>query len=99
MQVNPVLITVVVLLFAGFFGFVLERVVRVHRKRASTGKEELVGHTAVVRTPLTPSGQVTFRGERWLAVSESGNLDTWETVVINRVDGLTLYVTLPSENA
>jgi membrane-bound serine protease (ClpP class) len=96
MHVNPGLIAAVVVLFAGFFGFVVERVVRVHRKRASTGKEELVGHSAVARTPLTPSGQVTFRGERWLAVSESGNIDAGEAVVITRVDGLTLYVSLPS---
>jgi len=92
MHVSPVLIAIVVIIFGGFFGFVVERVVRIHRKRATTGKEELIGKVVVARTPLTPEGQVIFRGERWEAVSETGNIEAGETVVITKLDGLTLYV-------
>ena len=95
MHVSPVLIIVVVLIFAGFFGFVVERAVAIHRKRATTGTEEMAGAMVVTRTPLTPEGQVIFKGERWEAISESGNLEAGQTVVISKVEGLILHVKQP----
>jgi len=92
MRVNPWLIAIVVIIIAGFFVFVVQRVVKVHRKQATTGREELIGKTAVARTTLTPGGQVFFRGERWEARSESGNIEINEPVTITRIDGLVLYV-------
>jgi membrane-bound serine protease (ClpP class) len=92
MRVNPGLIAVVTILIAGFFIFVVQRVVKVHRKQATTGREELLGKTVITRTALTPEGQVFFRGERWEAVSESGNIEANETVTISKVEGLTLHV-------
>ena len=92
MRVNPVVITIVVLAIAGFFGFVVERAVKIHRKQATTGKEELIGHLAITRTSLNPVGQVFLDGERWTAISESGEIQPNETVVITRVEGLKLYV-------
>lgn len=92
MHVSPVLIAVVVIIFGGFFGFIVERVVRIHRRKATTGKEELVGSQAVARTAINPEGQVFFRGERWQAVSESGDIEPGENVVIIKIDGLVLHV-------
>lgn len=91
-NVSPGIIAVVVILFGGFFAFAVERIVRIHRRRATTGKEELVGNTATARTPLTPEGQVLFRGERWQAFSESGDINAGETVIITKIDGLILHV-------
>jgi membrane-bound serine protease (ClpP class) len=92
--VSPWLIAVVVILIAGFFAFAIQRIVRTYRRQAYTGREELVGKTAVVQVALNPEGIVLFKGERWTAISErKGGIKAGEEVVINRVDGLKLYVT------
>ncbi|MFC1899258.1 nodulation protein NfeD [Chloroflexota bacterium] len=91
-QVSPWLITIVVIVIAGFFILVLNRVIRAHRRQASTGKEELIGKTALVKVPLDPEGTVLFRGELWAAISETGRIEPGETVLIDRVDGLKTYV-------
>ncbi len=92
-QVNPWLIATVVIFIAAFFAFVIQRVVRAHRRQATTGREELIGKTAVVKVALEPEGTVLFKGERWTAVSEKGRVKPGEAVIITRVDGLKLYVT------
>jgi membrane-bound serine protease (ClpP class) len=92
-SVDPWLIAVVVIIIAGFFAFVIQRVVRIHRRQASTGREELIGKTAVVKIPLEPEGEVLFKGELWTAVADKGRVKAGEEVTINKVDGLTLHVT------
>ena len=91
-QVSPWLIAIVTILVAGLFAFVISRVIRAHRRQASTGREELVGKTAEVKVALEPEGTVFFRGERWMAISEKGRVEPGEKVIITKVDGLTLYV-------
>jgi membrane protein implicated in regulation of membrane protease activity len=61
------------------------------RRKAVTGAEALVGRTAVVATPLRPTGQVHIAGELWAARSEVG-ADPGDEVVVRSVDGLTLFV-------
>ncbi len=91
--VDPWLIAVVVILVAGFFAFVIQRIIRTYRRQAYTGREELVGKTAVVQVALDPEGIVLFKGERWTAVSQKkGGVKAGEEVVITRVEGLKLYV-------
>ena len=92
-RVDPWLIAVVTIILAGTMAFVLHRAIKAHRKQAATGREELIGKTAVVREALNPQGTVFFKGERWTAISESGEVKPGEEVIINRVDSLTLYVT------
>ncbi|MFC2047229.1 nodulation protein NfeD [Chloroflexota bacterium] len=92
-QINPWLIVAVVIIVSGVFAFVISRVVRVHRRQASTGREELVGKTAVVQTALEPEGTIIFRGELWTAIIKKGRVKPGEEVIITRVDGLQLYVT------
>jgi membrane-bound serine protease (ClpP class) len=92
-QIDPWLIATVVILVAAFFAFVIQRVIRVHRRQAFSGKEELVGKTAVVKVALNPEGMVLFKGELWTAVSEKGRVKPGEEVIITRVEGLKLYVT------
>ncbi|GAI28339.1 unnamed protein product, partial [marine sediment metagenome] len=78
-QVDPWLIAVVTILVAAVFAFVISRVIRAHRRQASTGREELVGKAAVVKTALEPEGMVLFKGERWAAISEKGRIKPGET--------------------
>jgi membrane-bound serine protease (ClpP class) len=92
-QVSPWLIAIVTILVAAFFAFVIQRVIRIHRRQAYTGREELVGKTAVVRVALDPEGMVLFKGELWTALSEKGRVKAGEEVIITRVEGLKLYVT------
>jgi membrane-bound serine protease (ClpP class) len=92
-RVNPWLIAIVTIIMGGGITFILWRAVLIHRKQATTGREELIGKTALVKEALNPQGTVFFKGERWTAISESGEVKVGEEVIINRVDSLTLYVT------
>jgi membrane-bound serine protease (ClpP class) len=93
-RINPWLIAIVALIIASLFAFVVTHVVRAHRRQAATGKEELAGKKAVVKVALDPEGMVFFKGERWNAVSETGDrLEPGEEVIITGVDGLVLHVT------
>jgi len=91
-QVNPWLITTVAVIIAALFAFVISRVIRAHRRQASTGREELIGKTAVVKVALEPEGTVFYKGERWAATSDKGRVEPGEAVIITKVDGLKLYV-------
>jgi len=91
-RVSPWLIATVTIVISGALAFIIHRAISVHRRQARTGREELVGKTAVVRVALDPAGTVFYKGERWSAVSENGEAKPGEEVIINRVDGLTLYV-------
>jgi len=92
-QIDPWLIATVAIFVGGLFAFIISRVIRAHRRQASTGREELIGKTAVVKVALEPEGTVFLKGERWTAVSETGRVEPEETVIITRVDGLKLHVT------
>lgn len=88
----PIVIIVIAICVAGFLAFVVQRVVWAHRRQASTGREELVGKTAVVKAALDPEGMVLIKGERWTAVSEKGRVKPGEEVIITKVDSLKLWV-------
>jgi membrane-bound ClpP family serine protease len=90
--VEPWLIAVIIICVAAFLAFVIQRVVRAHRRQASAGREELVGKTAEVEITLEPKGVVFVEGERWTAVSEGGRMEPGEEVIITKVEGLKLYV-------
>jgi membrane-bound serine protease (ClpP class) len=92
-QVDIGLIITVAVIFAAFLAFVINRVVAAHRRQATTGREELLGKTAVVRTALKPEGTVLFEGEIWTATLDQGRAEPREEVIIKRFDGLKLYVT------
>jgi len=92
-RVNPWLIAFVTILIGGFLVFVVNRVIKAHRRQASTGREELVDKTAIVRVALKPEGMVLFKGELWSAISESGRVEPGEEVIINKIVGMRLYVT------
>ena len=91
-KVDVGLIVVIAILIAAFFAFVIQRAIRAHRSQATTGREELVGKTAVVKVALEPEGTIFLHGERWKAIVDKGRVKPGEEVVITRVEGLTLYV-------
>jgi membrane-bound serine protease (ClpP class) len=91
-QINPWLIGIVTAVIAGFFIFIVARVVIARRSPATTGWEELIGKSAIVKVALNPEGMVLFRGERWKATSETGTVKPGEEVIIKRVENLMLYV-------
>jgi membrane-bound serine protease (ClpP class) len=92
-QISPWLIAALTIFITALLAFVVHRVIWVHRRQAYTGREELVGKTALVKVALDPEGSVLFKGERWTAVSDSGRVEPGETVMINKVDSLKLFVT------
>jgi len=91
-QVDWRLITGVVIAVTLVFTFVISRIVRAHRRQATTGREELIGKTALVKVALEPEGMILFKGENWTAISEKGKVKAGEEVTITGVDGLVLRV-------
>ena len=92
-KVDPWLIAIVVIFIAGFVAFAVTRIITARRRQPYTGREELIGKTALVKVALDPRGTVFFKGERWTAISEKGRVEPGEEVIITKVDGLELYVT------
>ena len=92
-RVDPWLIATVTITITLVFGFVVNRAISAHRRQAKTGREELIGKTAIAKEILDPEGTVFFKGERWTAVSESGRVEPREEVIITKIDGLMLHVT------
>ncbi|HUT68329.1 MAG TPA: NfeD family protein, partial [Dehalococcoidales bacterium] len=92
-RIDPWLIATMTIIITGALSFIVHRAISAHRRQAKTGREELIGKTASVKVALNPEGTVFFKGERWNAISEDGEIKPGEEVVINRVDGLILYVT------
>ena len=91
-KVDPWLITGVTIVIATVFAFVVNRAIRVHRKQAATGREEMIGKRALVKVALDPEGTVFYKGERWSAISDTDQIEPGEEVIITAVDGLILHV-------
>ena len=92
-QVDWWLIAIVVICIIAFLAFVINRGIRAHRRQASAGREDLIGKIAEVKIALKPKGIVFIQGERWTAISETGQVKPEEEVIITKVDGLKLWVT------
>ncbi|MCL2659850.1 MAG: nodulation protein NfeD [Acidobacteriaceae bacterium] len=78
----------------GVITFILAWIaVRARRGKILTGPQALVGATAVIRSPLAPTGQVEVRGELWQARFRGpAPLPVGAEVRISTVEGLTLIV-------
>ena len=92
-QVESWLIAVVIIFIIAFLAAAVYWGIRAHRHQVSAGREELIGKTAEVKVALEPKGVVFIQGERWTAVSETGQVEPGEEVIITKVDGLKLWVT------
>lgn len=68
-QLRILIITVGAIL-AAFFAFGMAAVIRAHKKKARTGKEEMIGLIGTVVEELNPEGMIKVRGELWKARSK-----------------------------
>jgi len=91
-RVSPWLIATIAITLGAIFIFIVQRVIKTQRRQAATGREGLIGKTAIVKVTLAPEGTVFIGGERWKAIADKGNIEAGEAVVITKVDGLKLHV-------
>jgi membrane-bound serine protease (ClpP class) len=89
--VSPAVIIGVALATATFFAFAVGKAVQAQRRRATTGREGLVGQVATARSTLDPEGTVFLQGERWEAVVDGGGrVETGERVQVVALEGFKL---------
>ncbi len=89
---RAVIIAIAVML-ALFFAFGVSAVIRDRKRKAQTGKEEMIGEVGRVVQELNPEGMVKIRGELWKAESKTGErIGVGEKVRVVEVRGLTLIV-------
>ncbi|MEK7872132.1 MAG: NfeD family protein, partial [Nitrospirota bacterium] len=74
-----------------FFLFVVGMAVKSQRKKPVTGIEGLIGMTCLVKTDISPRGNVMLRGEIWDAVSDEP-LKEGDKAEVLGVEGLKLLV-------
>jgi len=91
--IDPWVIVLIILCIIAFLAITIIWGIRAHRFKIGAGKEEMIGKTAVVTTPLDPKGTAFVEGEQWTAISEEGRIEPGEEVTIRKVDGLKIYVT------
>ena len=94
--VNWWLVVPLIVVVLALMAFIIWRIINTYRRRAVTGKEDLLGQTAEVKESLDPEGTVFYQGEYWNAISNSGKIERGEEVIIEKVDGLILTVTKKS---
>ncbi|HEY3342508.1 MAG TPA: NfeD family protein [Anaerolineae bacterium] len=89
------LIALVMLAAIGFFGFGMQRAVAAMRLRPKVDVKTIIGVRGVLRTSLLPSNQLTgtaqIGSELW-TVRAGDSLPAGASIVVDRVDGLILYV-------
>ncbi len=76
---------------AGFFAFVIAKVVQSQKRRPWTGMEALVGQEGEARTDLNPRGMVYVEG-LWQAEAEDPPIPAGSKVVVVGYEGLRLRV-------
>jgi membrane-bound serine protease (ClpP class) len=91
--ISPVVIVIVTASAGSLFLLVARKVVQARLAPPwAAGTEALLGQRVQALTPLTPKGQVSIDGERWLAIADDGPYDKGEQLVVQSVEGLTLHV-------
>lgn len=77
---------------AAFFGLGLRAVLRIQKRKATTGTEELIGKITKAETDIDPEGTIKVRGETWSAKTEGGAIKKGASIKIIGREGLTLIV-------
>ena len=75
-----------------FFVFIVTLGLRAQRSKPVSGVNALIGKTAYTIETLDPTGHVKIVGETWNAESLSGKINVNETVIVENIKGLILYV-------
>lgn len=92
LQLNPWLIVLTTIIFASLVGLLVLAVVKGQKRRVITGKEGLIGQTALTSTVLDPEGTVFFAGSYWKGISVEGRIEEGQEVIIIAIEGLKLRV-------
>lgn len=92
LHISKLVIIVVTVLLTLFFMFLVGAVARARMRRATTGREGLVGEIGTVRHRLDPDGYVFVEGELWRASCPAGPLEPGTRVRVIGVDGLRVTV-------
>jgi membrane protein implicated in regulation of membrane protease activity len=87
------LVGVIAVIVIAVVVLIVFRTINTYHSQVTTGKEDLIGKSAIVKEKLDPEGTVTYKGDLWTAVSKSGSIESGEEVVISKVEGLKLIVT------
>ncbi|HXN03709.1 MAG TPA: nodulation protein NfeD [Candidatus Acidoferrum sp.] len=90
--INIALLLVTVLVIAGIFVFILQKVITARKRPYAAGEESMIGNVGSVRERVDPSGMVFVNGALWQATSTSGPLPVGTRVAVVAVDGLHLKV-------
>jgi membrane-bound serine protease (ClpP class) len=91
LRISWSVIVPVVALSALLFIITVSLAVRVHREKADTGKEGMLGLEGEAKTDIHTGGQVFVRGEYWNAWSD-GPVQKGDRVKVEAVEGLKLKV-------
>lgn len=91
-RVSRVLIGSVAIFTSGFFAFVVAKAVSAQHRRATTGRDALVGSVGEARQLLDPEGMVFIHGELWQARSCTGLIAAGTPVRVIATKGLRLLV-------
>jgi membrane-bound serine protease (ClpP class) len=91
-EVDRRLIAGVTIGFTAFAIFVIGAIIRGQRRPKFTGVNEMVGTIAIAKTSLDPTGTVLAHGELWTAVSKGDKVAPGEEVIIDKIEGLKLWV-------
>lgn len=91
LQISWSVIIPVVVLVGAFSLLIVGMGIKAMRHRPVTGQEEMVGLVGVVKTALTPHGQVAVHGELWDAISDHP-LQPGDAAEVIGMSGLRLHV-------
>lgn len=91
LQISWAVILPVVALVGGFTLFMVGMGMKAIRRPPVTGREEMIGLVGIVKTALTPHGQLAVHGELWDAISEQP-LQPGDEAEVTSMDGLRLHV-------
>lgn len=88
----PLLLMIILVLIIGVFVLLIHiRVIPSFHLKQVTGQEGMIGLQGEVVQPLTPTGTIIVKGERWKAKSVD-NVEIGENVEVVGIEGLTLRV-------
>ena len=91
LRVSWSVILVMVLAVTGFFVIVVTKVLAVHQRRPTTGREGLIGLEGIAESGIAPEGKVFIRGEYWDARSAEP-ISAGSRVAVEAVEGMLLKV-------
>ena len=93
MSISLTIILPFILAVATIVIFLVTNVVRVHRKKITTGAEALIGQLGLAHTDIDEQGQVFVTGEIWTAINQTGRpIKKGEKIKVLGVDKTKLLV-------